>query len=423
MTRGGLAIFTICSNNYLPMAKVLFASAARYCPEAALYLCLADERLTDAGRYPANVNVVAAEELAIPDFRSFAFRYTIMEFNTALKPFMIRHLLGRGFDTVLYFDPDIEVFAPLDVILDPLRAGYSFVLTPHICQPAEGDAFPDDMGIMRAGIYNLGFLGVGVGPDTERLLRWWSRRLRYHCVSEQERGVFVDQKFIDLIPGFTDSVCIVRDTGCNVAYWNLQQRSLTQAGDHWLVDGRQLRFFHFSGISIDDLTYLSKWTQALRGAEISPPLRTLMRHYADQVLAGGYGAGPQPSYSYGRFRSGTPIPDKVRRMFRDRHLSWLGDPFATYEEYMHLPIAEQWAGSSSCMITNLMDDLRQRDPWLFSRFDPTRPEGVEAYTRWFVEYGPGLIGEPQLIQPVASRLARGSRIDHPAKRSEIAHAP
>ena len=329
MARGKLAIFTICSNNYLPMAKVLLASAIRYCPEATLYLCLADE-LSDAGLYPPNVNIVAAEELAIPDFRSFAFRYTIMEFNTALKPFMIRHLLRQGFDAVLYFDPDIEVFAPLDVVLDPLRASYSFVLTPHICQPAEGDAFPDDMGIMRAGIYNLGFLGVGVGPDTERLLRWWSSRLRYHCVSEQERGVFVDQKFIDLLPAFTNSVCIVRDTGCNVAYWNLQQRSLTQAGDQWLVDGRQLRFFHFSGIGIDDPTYLSKWTQAFRGAEISPPLRTLMRHYADQVLAGGYGAKPQPPYSYGYFSSGRPIPDKVRRMFRDRHLSWLGDPFETY---------------------------------------------------------------------------------------------
>jgi hypothetical protein len=28
MTGGRLAVFTICSNNYLPMAKVFFASAA-----------------------------------------------------------------------------------------------------------------------------------------------------------------------------------------------------------------------------------------------------------------------------------------------------------------------------------------------------------------------------------------------------------
>jgi hypothetical protein len=104
-----------------------------------------------------------------------------MEFNTALKPFMIRHLIESGFSIVLYFDPDIEVFAPLDVVIDPLRAGCSFILTPHICQPAEGDAFPDDIGIMRAGIYNLGFLGRRIAlriclPVTKMLARFGSGR-------------------------------------------------------------------------------------------------------------------------------------------------------------------------------------------------------------------------------------------------------
>lgn len=405
MARGRLAIFTICSNNYLPMAKVLFASAERHCPDATLYLCLGDEQLQHAARYPANVNVVAASELAIPDFRDVAFRYSIMEFNTALKPFMIRYLLAQGFDKVLYFDPDIEIFAPLDSVLEPLQAGYSFVLTPHLCQPAEGDAYPDDFGMMRAGIYNLGFIGVGAGPDTERLLRWWSRRLRYHCVSEQDKGVFVDQKFIDLLPGFTNSLHIVRDSGCNVAYWNLQQRVLTQSGDQWIVDGKMLRFFHFSAMNIADLSYLSKWTVAFRGDEIPPPLRALMRHYANQVLEAGYGTEPAPRYRYGRFASGTPIPDAVRRMFRERHLSWPGDPFETYEEYLHLPIPGQWAGSSSHMITNLMDDLRRRDPSLMARFDPTTREGVEGYTEWFVANGQTLVEEPKLIEPVANRLA------------------
>jgi len=405
MTRGRLAIFTICSNNYLPMAKVLFASAERYCPQAELFLCLGDERLSESTHYPANASVVTAEELAIPDFRDFAFRYSIMEFNTALKPFMIRHLLEQGFDAVLYFDPDIEIFAPLDVVIDPLRDGFNFVLTPHLCQPAEGDAYPDDFGIMRAGVYNLGFIGVGAGTDTERLLRWWSRRLRYHCISDQDHGVFVDQKFIDLLPGFTDSVRIVRDSGCNVAYWNLQQRHLTQDGDRWLVDGQPLRFFHFSAINIGDLSYLSKWTQAFRGAEISPALRALMSHYAARVIAAGNGSRALPEYSYAHFASGTPITDPVRRMFRERHLSWLGDPFETYEEYLHLPVPGQWAGSSACIITNLMDDLWRRTPWLAARFDPATREGVEGYTDWFLRNGQALLGDARLMEPVAARIA------------------
>lgn len=402
-----LAIVTICSNNYVPMAKVLVESARRHHPDATLYLCLADEAFAEPGFYPAGCEVVTAASLPIPDFRSFAFRYDIMEFNTAVKPFAIRALLARGHDAVLYFDPDIEVFAPLDSVLAPLRAGASFVLTPHLCGPAEGDAFPDDIGIMRAGAYNLGFLGVGAGAEAEGVLRWWSRRLQHQCISAQDQGIFVDQKFMDLVPGFADGACILRDTACNVAYWNLPQRALTERGDGWLVDGRPLGFFHFSGIAPHDLSFLSKHTLAFRGEAIAPPLRSLMRHYAGQVLANGHGTVPAGTYAYGRFASGVPVPAQVRRMFRERHLAWAGgDPFETYEEYLHLPIAGQWSGSSAAIVTTLMEDLRQRQPWLRATYDPATREGVEGYTDWFVRHGRGVVPEPRLRGPVVERAAR-----------------
>lgn len=408
-----LAIYTICSNNYVPVAKVLVDSIKRYHPEATLYLCLADTKLSELDFYPQGCEVMAAGELRIPDFRSFAFRYDIMEFNTALKPYMTRHLLMLGHDAVLYFDPDIEVFATLDEILAPLREGASFVLTPHLCQPSEGDAFPDDIGIMRAGVYNLGFLGVGAGSQTDAVLRWWSRRLQYQCLSDQDHGIFVDQKFMDLVPGFADDVRVVRDTAYNVAYWNLSQRELTRDGERWVVDGHPLRFFHFSGIAPKDLTRLSKYTEAFQGEEITPSLRALMRRYADQVLANGYGTVPRALYAYGRFASGTPIPDLVRRMFRERHLVWAGNPFETYEEYLHLPIAEQWAGSSAYLITNLMNELHHREPWLTANFDLKRQEGVEGYTSWFINHARSQqLPDPRLIEPVAERAGRHDRSGH-----------
>jgi hypothetical protein len=323
------------------MVKVLMEGIARHHAEATLYLCLADKRLDESNFYPPCCNVIEAEELSIPDFPSFAFRYEIIEFNTALKPYVIRHLLALGHDAVLYLDPDVEVFAPLHSILAPLQEGASFVLTPHLCQPSEGVAFPDDIEIMRVGVYNLGFLGVGAGTGTDRVLRWWSRRLRYQCVSEPDRGVFVDQKFMDFLPGFVGNVSIVRDTAYNVAYWNLLHRKLMQEGDRWLVDGKPLRFFHFSGIAPNDLSLLSKYTTAFRGKQITAPLHALMCQYAAKVLANGFGTVPRALYAYGRFTSGVPIPPQVRRMFRERHLVWSGNPFETYEEYLHLPIAAQ----------------------------------------------------------------------------------
>jgi len=324
------AVFTICSNNYVPLAKVLLQSVGRHHPNATLYLCLADKLLPDAAFYPPNCQVIAAEHLAIPDFPQFAFRYAVLEFSTAVKPFMIRYLLERGHDAVLYFDADIEVFAPLAGVLQSLENGASFVLTPHLLQPAEGDAFPDDVGIMQAGAYNLGFLGVGSVAEVPAIIDWWARRLRDQCVIDPGRGLFLDQRFIDLVPGFAEHVCILRYPSYNVAYWNLGQRNLLQQGDEWRIEGERLGFFHFSGFDCTEQNRLSRYTTAFRGDDISPPLRALLRHYAAKVLMNGYQEARCLSYGYGRFASGVPIPDRARRIFRTQYSRWSGDPFTHF---------------------------------------------------------------------------------------------
>jgi len=326
-----LAICTICSNNRVPSAKVLLQSVGRYHPHASLYLCLADKLLPDTAFYPPNCTVIAAEHLAIPDFLRFAFRYGVLEFNTALKPFMIRHLLELGHDAVLYLDADIEVFAPLDGILQSIEDGASFVLTPHLLQPAEGSAFPDDVGIMLAGAYNLGFLGVGSTAEVSPVIDWWARRLRYQCVIDQARGLFVDQRFIDLLPGFADHVDILRDPRYNVAYWNLAQRRLAQHGDAWQVDGAPLGFFHFSGFDPVKQDWLSSYTTAFRGDDIPGPLRTLLGHHAGQVLSNGHGEALGIPYGYGCFASGAPISDHARLVFRTQYMHWPGNPFTHFQ--------------------------------------------------------------------------------------------
>lgn len=417
------AFFTVCSNNYLPMARVLLESARRHHPEAAIYLCLADEKLVDAGFYPGICEVVTADALGIPDFREFAFRYDIMEFNTAVKPFMFTHLVERGHEHIVYLDPDIEVFAPLEGVFELLDAGASFVLTPHLTQPSEQEAFPNDIGIMRAGVYNLGFLGVGACEEADRILGWWSRRLLHECVNEPERGIFVDQKFMDLVPGFAGGARILRDTAYNVAYWNLQQRTLGGGPGEWLVDGAPLRFFHFSGIDPTDLRRLSRHTDAFRDEAVSPLLLALIRSYTQRVLANGHGRVPKATYAYGRFTSGTLIPDTVRRMFRERHLRWSGgDPFETYEEYLQLPCAQSCA-SNSGYVTQLMAYLHQREPWLRSTFDLSRQEGVADYLDWYIRHGRSVLMDGRLIEPVALRAGvksfAGRRLP-PARRGQPA---
>ncbi len=51
-------------------------------------------------------------------------------------------------------------------------------------------------------------------------------RLRSECYVDPGNMRFVDQRWVDFVPGIFDCV-IIRDPGCNVAYWNLDHRELT----------------------------------------------------------------------------------------------------------------------------------------------------------------------------------------------------
>jgi hypothetical protein len=399
-----IAIFTICSNNYMPFAHVLLESVRRHHPDAALFLCLADRIIKPPSLYDQDWTVIEAHDLPIPDFPSFAFRYDIMEFNTALKPFMFLHLLDdRGFDTVIYFDPDIEVFASLTSVITALQGGASFFFTPHLCAPNEDRLEPNDLMIMRAGAYNLGFLGVSRSEETAELLGWWARRLRYQCINAQAEGIFVDQKFMDLIPSFAENAVISHDTTLNVAYWNLAQRELIQVGDSWTVDGVPLTFFHFSGFNPSVPDRLSKHDPRFQG-DLSPSLNALLKHYTGRLRAAGHGTFPGALYAYGQFASGNAIHPAIRTMFRDWHPFWSGDPFEQYEAFLHEPWPEAARTAPGVTVTNFMRFLQGLAPRL-GGLDLRMPEDSERLVRWFVnEAADTLVLDPALVEPAAARL-------------------
>ena len=371
------AIFTVCSNNYIPQAEVFFDSVRASHPTADLYLGLADELAIDAP-VPRGVTVIPADQLDIPDFRVLAFRYDIMEFNTAIKPYLFLRLFERGYDRVVYFDPDIMVFRHLDIVFDALDRGASFVLTPHLCSPPYAGAPRDELDVMRTGTYNLGFMACGQRPETEPTLRWWARKLRYQCFDDQPAGLFVDQKFMDLLPGFTDHAKVLRDSSLNVAYWNIAQRAVGRDGAGWTIDGRPLGFFHFSGFDPAQPARLSKH---VKGTPMPEPLQSLLDHYATlRNAAAGRTARP---YAYGRFMSGTPIPPAARRMFRETHRAWPDDPFATYEAFCRKPSPDATLGGAGEVVTNLMRYIHSRSPELRGKFDLGNRFHVSAFRLWF----------------------------------------
>ena len=75
------------------------------------------------------------------------------------------------------------------------------VLTPHLTAPLDDDRHPSDLSILQSGTYNLGFLALRALRRQPRCCDWWQRKLARDCVVDIPRGLFTDQKWMDLVPG------------------------------------------------------------------------------------------------------------------------------------------------------------------------------------------------------------------------------
>jgi hypothetical protein len=413
-----LAVFSLCSNQGVPQAQLLFDTVERFLPGADRFLILADGR-HPAVPYPDGCVVITADDLGISDFASFAFRYDRHEFAAALKPFAFIHLLGaRGYTHCLYFDPDIEIFSPLPAITEALEANASFILTPHILAPAEHGEGVDDIAIMRGGTFNLGFLGVSGTREARDRLAWWARWLRTHCMDDQPIGLFIDQKFMDLMPGLAGGARILRDPGLNLAYWNLLQRGFEPGAPCGpTVDGCPLGFFHYRGFDPATPDRLSTESKQLRGGALPQSWRLFLAGYAERLRMAGHGRVPAGCYAYGRFASGVPIPAIARRMFRDDYPAWAGDPFESFEAWAHLPGYGTVPGIGSAVPSLMMQWLQARDPRLV-RFPVSTATGAAHVTHWWIEHG-SLAGidrrfrEPQAAAAGLRPIAAGASLSPP----------
>src|SRR5690606_23036122 len=196
--------------------------------------------------------------LSTEDLESMMLMYDVTELATALKPALLQHLLGAGYAAAAYFDPDVWVRGDLRGVFDD-AATHGIVLTPHTLAPVPRDGLEiQERTIMRAGIFNLGFIAVGEGATT--FLQWWHDRLRTDAVVDFDNALFTDQRWIDWVPALFGHV-VSRDPGLNVAYWNLHERPLSVAEDGTvLAAGAPLRFFHFSGFDTASPWSLSRFT-------------------------------------------------------------------------------------------------------------------------------------------------------------------
>lgn len=419
--RATAAACTVASKNYFAHLRVLAKSLRGYHPRLPVFVLLVD---TVDGRFePAAepFQLITVDELSnLPNPKHVFLKYDIQELNAAVKPYFFELLFRRhGLEKLLYFDPDIWILSPTDPLWELLDR-HACLLTPHILEPIEDDRRPAEIDILRAGLHNLGFLGLSDRPSTRAFLHWWQQRLYDGCWMEPDRGFHADQRWVDLAPLLFDGFHILREPEYNVAHWNLHARAprIRVTPDGATVDGRPLRFFHFSGFDPEDPDQVSKHQDRFRMGQIEH-LRPLFERYRDLLLAHGYRAARPWPYAYGLFESGARIPVEARRLYRGLGAAALrfGDPFRTDGEGTFLAwlneSAEAARSPSGPAITRMGYEIYRSRPDVRRAFPDIFGAQRAAFSAWLKGRGArehGLDGAFFADEPAIARRARGAGI-------------
>lgn len=321
------AIFTIVAKNYTGLAQVLEASVRRN-TGVDFYIFVADEWKGDEAvkaSLPAHI-LTANEVLGISteEWEQMAFKYNLVEFCTAIKASCFQYLMGKGYERLVYFDPDIYVYNPLQPVFEQLN-NVSIVVTPHILNkqtPFKGNY--EDYLFLLNGTFNLGFIAIKNTAVSVSFLKWWHHRLVHHCFFDNDRGTATDQKWINLLPAIlpASEYLITRHRGMNAAPWNFHERKIIHENEVFYVTDRDeptakepLLFVHFSGY---DYSQIGNGNAVHKTTSITayPDLEPVLKEYGDALAKSSFLQYTGLVYSYNKFENGTGIISLHRRMYR-----------------------------------------------------------------------------------------------------------
>jgi len=405
-------ICTIIAKNYLAQARCLTDSFLKQHPNGRVFVLVIDEWEGYFDPERERFITISVDEIGIENLAAMTYRYTVLELSTAVKPFFLEHLFERfECKKICYFDPDIYFYKPIDEIWELLDS-YGIVLIPHLLDFLDDEFRPNELDILRSGSYNLGFIGLSRHPELFRFLHWWQRKVSKYCVVAIDKGLFVDQKWMDLAPSLFSSVYIHRDPGCNVAYWNLNHRHIEYREGGYVVSGVPLKFFHFSGFSPERMDVLSKHQNRFTFKDL-PNVKVLFEAYRDCLMEHGYTTAKQWPYTYDYHTAlGVRIPDIARTLWEEWeshtsiHSTDRDGLIAGFLSWLNEPVDED---PTPPIITRLAMVVYQKRPDLQRAFPDVLNRDRHRYVKWFLSRAKAELNlDDFFIQPM--------RVVEPARR-------
>ncbi|MDH6428619.1 hypothetical protein MKX34_29735 [Paenibacillus sp. FSL R5-0636] len=303
-----MIIFTSICANYLHKARTLAKSVKDNIPNCKFIICLTEQEMLPEFNYEYFDDIVLSKDAWEGNFNRFIFKHTIVEASTAVKGQFFKYLYANYEDETqfIYLDPDIYVYSDF-IELKQLLITRPIVLCPHLLQPGNIDM---ELSSTSHGVYNLGFLAVNRSEEAQSFINWWAERLYLFCYDDIARGIFTDQKWIDLAPCFFD-VEIFKHHGYDFAPWSLLNCDMTEQSGQYYVKGDPLRFIHYSGFGSSAEKCMNDWLP--KGPH---PFKDLYDKYAYYHNLNNSDNISKTKWTYAYYKSGEKINDLVRMDYR-----------------------------------------------------------------------------------------------------------
>jgi len=217
--------------------------------------------------------------------------------------------------------------------------------------------------------------------------------------------LFTDQRWVDLVPGYFDHV-VVRDDTIDLAYWNLHGLRLEMGPAGATVEGRPLRFFHFSGFDPTRPGVLSNHPHD--GGRVSPAenpaLAELCRGYATRLLAAGCRAASAEPYGFARTAGGLALDARMRRLYREELIAAAAasapeppNPFRdghdSFLAWLRAPAGRD------IPVSRYLYEIYRRRPDLQVHFPDLAAGGASGFLDWVRRNGAGEVGVPAELVP------------------------
>ncbi|WP_238881622.1 putative nucleotide-diphospho-sugar transferase [Clostridium sp. YIM B02551] len=244
---------TILSKERLYQSIALFFSLYEVMDDFCVFvLCVDDETY----KLLTKINLKKIKLIQIADLNdkslySLRNERKLNEFCWTLKPIFIESLLCKfsSIKRITFIDSDLFFFSsPIEIFRNQPKP--SILLSKsEVYVPSFSPEFNNQIQKL-IGNYNSGFISFKNNNISLLCLKWWKMKCLEKCSDTIENNSFGDQKYLDLIPTYFQSVSDIKTPGVNIGHWNYAKYNFQIIDEKCFIDNSKLICYHFSGFRI-----------------------------------------------------------------------------------------------------------------------------------------------------------------------------